>query len=225
MGSTGRIVLLAALLLAGLPGPAAAKQGFWEMLEALSGPGPFTGGGVNLPLVCGTTTNREGPWVDHQANAGFPCWNDEIEPDRRFRRWFGSVRLARYRSLDNDLQYASGVFDTSSQREDDVVWWQIGASFTWAASRAIDLRSGVDANLFSSRRQVFESFSRPSLTIVQVDWRPVREGWARIFSLGIGTDVMLGTLDAIDFGAVPGTFRVRNEVRTRAAFAVDFGRL
>ncbi|MGE3843336.1 MAG: hypothetical protein AB7I50_17335 [Vicinamibacterales bacterium] len=225
MKRIGQIGLLTVAILGGVATQASAKQGFWEVLEALSGPGPFHGGGAALAIVCGTSTSpvaREEPGTAY----GWQCWDTRggQQAKRRYYRWAGELRVARYASRDNLPAFAPGTFDNDDQRKHDVVWWQFGFFLNWPVTRYLDMGAGASANVFGSRRDVFDTFVKPSVSVLELRWHPINRGHWGILTGQFGVDVLFGPFDAVDFGALDGTFHSGTELRARGGLVVDLRR-
>lgn len=211
--------------LGGITAPASAKQGFWEVLEALSGPGHFEGGGAALAVVCGTSTAPTGRQDPGKAYL-WQCWDGRgsQEAKRRYYRWAAKLRVARYASQNNLASFAPGTFASDTERRHDVVWWQVGVALTWPVTRYLDMGAGATANLFGSRQSVFDTFVKPSIHLLELQWRPYdRDHWG-IFAVQVGTDLLFGPFDATDFGARAGTFHSGTELRARGGIVIDVQR-
>jgi hypothetical protein len=190
------------------PRPASA-QGIWRWFESLSGPGPSHGYGFELALICHgnkktsaiaaeSTASSERTWFPH-VSCG-PLARDRVRV---------SIGLsASWLSGENTLEYAAGP-----QPDVDITTW-IGF-VDIGVHRAIDL--GVGAGVIQFGNLPVNSFSRFAFQPVRVSVKPLalkvsadaKTNYRREFIvLKYEATMLADRLEAIDFGAVPDTFKM-----------------
>lgn len=206
-------LLLAGFLVVLLPAPAnAAGAGIWEYLERLSGPGPFEGRSVKVPVVCEFAEMEDGePTGDARKVWFLRCINPRLLPGRMpvtpraggtwwKRRGALAVYVGRLTTNQNELAYVREPDDRG------IVWWKFGPTFIWYAKRSLDLHTSVEWNRLSSKGTAFEPFWVNSLELVGATWKPgVSHGAPfKWLSLGAGVKVLTRSIKAEEFGAIPG---------------------
>jgi hypothetical protein len=222
------VVVLAVLV---IPRAAAAQTGFVRWLERLSGPGPFTGAGVQIDGLCfGAEKSRP----------------TEEDPERSTtRRWFFDVncgRAARNQgrltigaelsklSGKNTLQYDAGI--PADQTD------HVGATLF-----LVDANVGVDRPLDIGAAAGFIHFtgfpggslSRFVVEPIRLTLKPLaiargevsaaqayRREWLQ---LRLVATIIPGGFDAEDFGAIPGTFQSGTEFQGNFYVLVNVGNL
>jgi hypothetical protein len=212
--------------------PAYAARGVWEWLERLSGPGPFHGWAVEVPVACRLTkiskTNNERQTGDSEWDQTWRCWSPYLfekgRPDRVStpdslwkRQLYVSFYLGRYNGKASDLVYAVEPLSR------EVIWWKVGSTFTWEVHPFFDLHTGIQWNRLSSDKDTFTSISATSIELMGITWRPCARcgpGW-RNLGIPLRANLLARSFDAADFGAVPGTFKARPEVQFQWGFVYD----
>jgi hypothetical protein len=236
-------VLCAASFLFFLPAPAHA---WWDWLDELSGPGPFTGPDLQWRIVCiqdptlsasdstspGTSVLRSLESFDsskiEQLSAavfGGGCLlQPSVNPVASL-----NFRVARLWSVDNHLEYSGGTAPR-------VNVWQYEPSFSTFVddAKSVEITTGIGWSVFSGDR--FESTTRFYLTPVVVTITPgarlarrsrgstFGNKFARSVSLSTGIVIMPKGFDARDFGAIPGTFHTEREILATASLTLDLSR-
>jgi hypothetical protein len=204
-----------ALALSAVLSPRPADAAIWEWLEQLSGPGPFWGLAVEIPVICDRATTPPG---DPRLDLGTTCWaRITLEDGRQWeRRWYVGAYVGRFSTDDNPLRYAAPPSDLG------VVWWKFGPTFTWHAHDYFDLHTGIEFNRLSSKDDVFDPIWIPSIELMGITWRPFPDhAFGRLITFPMRASLLAGSLDATDFGAIPGTFEADREVQFRFGVAVD----
>jgi hypothetical protein len=225
-----RVILIAmGMCLLVSPNQAYAGRGVWEWLERLSGPGPFHGWAVEVPVACQVVESGSG---DERWNHLWRCWSpltfERGQADTRGqtrawdRRLYVSAYIGRYTGAASDLQYA---IEPPTR---DIVWWRVGSTVTWEAHRFFDITTGLQWNRLSSKEGVFESLSAASIQLMGITWRPcggcsATSPWRHI-SVPLRATLLARSSDAADFGAIPGTFESRPEVQFQWGIVFDLWR-
>jgi hypothetical protein len=227
------IVAILAVGLLASSRPAYAARGVWEWLERMSGPGPFHGWAVEVPVACRLTkiTKASGgrqTTGDAQWDQTWRCWSPYLyekgRPDRVStsdawwkRQLYVSFYLGRYSGEASDLVYA---VEPPSR---DVIWWKVGGTFTWEVHDYFDIHTGIEWNRLSSDENTFKSISVPTFELMGITWRPCARCSSPWRNLGIPlrASLLARSFDAADFGAVPGTFKTSPEVQFRFGIVYD----
>jgi len=230
-------VLCAASFLFMLPAPAHA---WWDWIDQLSGPGPFIGFDLQWRLVCaqdqiaatsakdpGDTALRSLDSFDGKAQVlagifGAGCLGQpDVNPVSSL-----NFRVARLWSIDNHLQYASGV------QAPTVNVWQLEPSFSTFLDdkKLVELTVGMGVSVLSG--DGFDSMTRlyfrPIMLTVTPGGRLPRSSFGnkfgRALSVSTGIFYMPKGFDAQDFGALAGTFHTDKEILATAAVSLDLSR-
>jgi hypothetical protein len=216
------LVIVTCCVIMQLAAPAPAHA-WWEWLDQLSGPGPFTGLDVQWRVKCiedmragathleATNINPEltlGRFLAQLAGAG--CL---LEPKTNP---LGSLNLSlgRMWSIHNDLRDASGT----ERPQVKITRIEPTLSMFVDASKYIEITSGGGVMYFSG--DGFKRFHR-------YYWRPIAvtiTPGAKAASIRLGMLVTTKGFDASDFGAV-GTFHTDKEVLGTAEVTVDLARV
>ena len=227
--------LCAASFLFMLPEPAHA---WFDWIDQLSGPGPFAGIDFQWRVVCVqddmAATDSATPDENRlrslesfgkgKALAGIfgaGCLNNShANPESSL-----NLRVARLWSIDNHLQYASGV------EAPKVNIWQVEPSYSTFVDdkKMVELTMGMGVSVLSGNG--FDSMTRVYFRPVMLTLTPggrLRRGGfnsvTRGMSLSTGVIYMPKGFDAKDFGAVPGTFHTDNELLLTASVSYDLSR-
>jgi len=202
-----RLFVLAFVLI--LSPTAAQAASWWEWLEELSGPGPFTGVVGSVPVVC----QRGATWTH--------CW-DKTKGDIntsvvvRFG-WFDSGDHPRFKDLP-----ATDAENTGKVR---VV--PISGLFLFRPHRAVDIGPGAGVMVFYGPG--FDTFPRFVLTPVSASLRPLLiwtdAKWARVLRLELDTSYVTKGFTGRDFGNTRTAFRSGREFLTRTGIVIDLGDL
>ena len=200
------------------PAPAHA---WWEWLDQLSGPGPFTGVDVQWRVKCITET-RDGATHLEATNikptvgrvlaqlAGAGClFEPKTNP-------LGSLNISigRMWSIHNDLPYAPG----QATPQVKITRFEPTLSMFVDAKKYIEITSGLGVMWLSG--DGFERFHR-------YYWRPVAvtiTPGEKAASIRLGLLVTTKGFQASDFGAT-GTFHTDKEVLGTAEVTVDLARV
>jgi hypothetical protein len=234
--SAARFVLVALLVLTVCPGRADASGWvLWDWLDQLSGPGPFHGLHVAVPLVCGLGQQENGRVVNPEFKDGITCLNprrmlrsldaEREAGDLTHRPWRRTVtlhlNLARLSSSTGtrNLQYVE------PPAEPGVNWFRIGPGFVWHVHQYLDVHAGLDLNRLSSKGDLFEPIWVPTVELVGVTLHPfadARNRHLRGVSFSVRTARLMRSLDAGEFGAIRGSFQTGKETLIRFGIAYDF---
>jgi hypothetical protein len=212
-----KVMCLTAALLVCSGRPAEARLIDW--LEELSGPGPFTGNGGLVGTICfGSAVKSEG----RAARIVGAAPEDKRKPCAYF-----DFRHFETENDDNFHQFGKTVGATA---------YDFGA--TWLLYRPIELGAGIGfvrfaANDVSTTKMTLTGprvVIKPLLMLTPVSkWRDSNGApttWAKVASvvkLHARQTVILGNLQATDFGVAPGlsTFNVDNDQVTSFGLLID----
>jgi len=229
-----RILLsLTLCLLASAAAPAPAHAWLWELIDGLSGPGPFNGVAFEWRLVCFSEPDPALAHVEEtrdeskRAAARFlqilgpGCFFQQV-PVKNQRRASINLKFGLLKTNKNNITYARDV-DTS------ITLTTLTPTIAWRPTRSVETSFGVGMLQFSG--PAFESFRRLYLQPIQVDVKPfalinqARHAkpvwWDELISVRAGVIVVPGGFDAEDFGGVPGTFHVSRDTIPTAAVFLD----
>jgi len=229
--------LCAASFLFMLPKPAHA---WFDWIDQLSGPGPFAGVDLQWRLVCAQDPQQVTPTDSKDPGDSLRSLDSFDGKARVLAGIFGAgclgdhkanpvsslnVRVAKLWSLDNHLQYASGV------EAPTVNMWQFEPTFSTFVDdkKLVELTVGMGISVLSGNG--FDSMTRlyfrPVMLTITPGGRLSRDGFnkvARALSVSSGIFYMPKGFDAEDFGALPGTFHTDNELLATFAVSLDFSR-
>jgi hypothetical protein len=213
--------------------PTPAHAWIWELLEELSGPGPFHGPAFEWRLVCFSEpdparkdleeTTDEGKLAAARVLQIFGpgCFFKQV-PIQNQRRASINLKLGLLKAKKNDLQY-------TRDRDKDVKLTTLLPNIAWRPTRFFETSMGVGVFWFSGPS--FESFHRIFIQPVQADLKPLAAinsargadavWWDELLSLRAGLVIVPRGFDATDFGAIPGTFRTSRETLKSAAVFID----
>lgn len=228
--------LCAASFLFMLPKPAHA---WFDWIDQLSGPGPFIGFDLQWRLVCtadpvaragkdpGDSSLRSLDSFDGKAKVlagifGAGCLGQpDVHPESSL-----NFKVARLWSLDNHLQYASGV------KAPTVNIWQLEPSYSTFVDdkKTVELTMGMGVSMLTG--DGFDSMTRlyfrPVMLTLTPGGRLSRSNFgnklARSLNVSTGILYIPKGFDAEDFGAVPGTFHTDRELLLTASVSVDLSR-
>ena len=232
--------LCAASFLFMVPRPAHA---WFDWIDQLSGPGPFAGVDFQWRLACVQddqvlVADRQNPDPGDSHLRSLDSFGDGAP--KVLAGIFGAgclgkpsanpesslnLRVAKLWSIDNHLQYASGV--TAPK----VSIWQLEPSYSTFVDdkKMVELTMGMGVSVLSGNG--FDSMTRlyfrPVMLTLTPGGRLKRGGFnsvTRGMSLSTGVIYMPKGFDAKDFGAVPGTFHTDNELLLTASVSYDLSR-
>ena len=217
------LVIATCCVVVQLAAPAPA-QAWWEWLDQLSGPGPFTGLDIQWRVKC-IPDNRAASIAENLSL-------ENIEPGkgRNWARFLGAgclfekanvnplgslnLSIGWMRSIENDLQYAGG-----DKPVVHLTRFEPSLSVFVDSRKFVEITSGYGLMLVRGKR--FDGFHR-------FYWRPVAvtiTPGAKAASIRLGLLLATKGFDATDFGATPGTFHTDKEVLGTAEVTVDLTRL
>jgi len=203
------MVLLALLTL--WPSAAFAAKGWWGWLEELSGPGPFQGPGVAVPVFCMKDS-------EHVS-----CWRG-VDPAPNRRLLVGVARLGS----GHNLRFKDLPDTPDNRREVKVL--QISGVYMFRVLAAVDVGFGAGTMRFSGAG--FEPLWRFTLIPGSVSVHPFafidgwkKNPWAHVVRAEIETSFVTQGLKASQFGTPASSFSVGPESVARAAIVVDFSTL
>jgi hypothetical protein len=197
-------------------------------LEKLSGPGPFGGWNVGVPLFCFDLSPKQDESVTSPA-ASSQFSREAKRPDLSLGSW-KNIALCRgyqdrpnrtlvigfsggsYKSLENDLEYAPSLDLSDKVKLDSYT-----LSFDVRVHPAVDIGVGIGLEHF--RGEAFESFNRFSFEPLRIVVRPMalflpdrpmtrgswRVSWRDLIQVKFNARVYPEGFNARDFGST-GTF-------------------
>jgi hypothetical protein len=194
------------LLLAGLfalwPGVASAQYEWYEWLQELSGPGPFSGTGADWRLLC---FSDDAPAPNESPLITPSCLLTPLQRDQ-FRRASINLAFAYLDANGNPLKYAAGL-------DPAVKLTLLKPSVWWRPFPAFEVGTGAGIMWFSG--PAFPSFTRFFVEPFRVDVKlsalshpfPEYQTWMEAVSFRWGVAFIPGGFLAEDFGAIPGSFQ------------------
>jgi hypothetical protein len=217
------LVIATCCVVVQLAAPAPA-QAWWEWLDQLSGPGPFTGWDVQWRLKCIADTrptvevlaldNLKSPFWHEVARAlGAGCaFESSVNP-------LASVNFAvgRMYAIENNLEYDASV--PKDKRGVRMTKFEPSLSVFVDAKKFVEITSGLGVMMVSG--PAFNRFHHYYWAPLRVTITPGNKA----LSVRLGFMIMPEGFDAIDFGAKPGTFHTDREVLGTASLSVDLSRL
>jgi hypothetical protein len=205
--------------------PSVAHAGLWELIDGLSGPGPFQGTTFEWRLVCVSTPDemsREGDGSKLSLGVVGPGCVFKQVPTRHRRIASVNVQFGLFwdTSNDNRLDYEDPTFD------ERVRLTTLEPSFWVRPTRAVEIGAGVGSAWFSG--PAFESFQRLYLRPFQVEIKPISlvsrdkpyGSRDEFLAVRFGVIVFPEGFDSADFGARPG-FKTDRDILKTFALVVD----
>lgn len=233
---SGLLVVLGSL---GTVPEAAAQRGILGWLDKLSGPGPFTLVGAEIEVACYGVDRFAKPGAQAGATAQVQAGGGTdtsslwvLDPgcfraDRRRPRASLVAQLAGFVNGDNPLLYngASGPERSGS----DVGGFLFLPAIDVSLNRFVDVGAGLGLIRFSG--DDFNAFTRGAIQPFRVTVRPLagigkggdepRNEWLQVRATGL----LIGRLEAVDFGAIPGTYTESGEFQWQVQLLIDLGSL
>jgi hypothetical protein len=231
--------LLVALACLGMAPEAAAQRGILGWLDKLSGPGPFTLVGAEIEVACygvRRLATRDTPTdaaAQVQASGGpdmSSLW--VLDPgcyraDRRRPRASLVAQFAGFFNGDNPLLYGEG--SVRERSGSDVGGFLFIPAIDVSLNRFVDVGAGLGLVRFSG--DDFNAFTRGAIQPFRVTLRPlagIGDGgaapgneWLQVRATGL----LIGRLEAADFGAIPGTYTESGEFQWQVQLLIDLGSL
>jgi len=216
------LVIATCCVVVQLAAPAPA-QAWWEWIDQLSGPGPFTGWDVQWRVKC-IPDLRTGPGVTDLSLAniessvqrklaravGAGClFESKVNPRGSLNFAFGQVYSVR-----NELKYAPG-FD---EPRVTMTKFEPSLSMFVDPEKLIEITSGLGVMVIRGKR--FDTF-------YHFYWTPLRATIKVGKAVGVrfGFIIMPEGFDDVDFGALAGTFHTDKEVLGTASLSIDLARV
>ena len=214
------LVIATCCVVVQLAAPAPA-QAWWEWLDQLSGPGPFTGWDFQWRVKCipdapnaVTDLSLANIASDGQRKVarifGAGClFESKVNPRGSVNFAFGQVYSVR-----NELKYAPGI----DQPRVTMTKFEPSLSMFVDPEKLVEITSGLGVLVINGKG--FDTF-------YHFYWTPVRA----TIQVGKGVSARLGFLimpegfDDVDFGALAGTFHTDKEVLGTASISVDLARV
>jgi hypothetical protein len=213
-----RVVVLLALLTL-WPSAAFAAKGWWGWLEELSGPGPFRGFVVSVPLIC--VSDGEVVPCSQKIRTRVP----EPEPEKRRPKRMIMVSVGSLGS-DDHLRFKDLPDTPENRREVNVL--QVSGLYMFRLHPAVDVGAGAGTMRLSG--DGFDPIWRFTLVPANVAVRPFAlvnqwkdSKWAGIIRGELETSFVTEGFTAEQFGTPASTFRTGPEFLTRAAVVIDVG--
>ena len=201
------------------PAPAHA---WWDWIDQLSGPGPFTGWDVQWRVKCipDTRPGAEDLRLDNIESAGRRAlaralgsgclFEPHLNPQGSANFAFGQVYSVR-----NELKYAPGV----DKPRVTMTKFEPSLSMFLDTTKYVEITRGLGVMMVSGSG--FDSFQHFYWTPLRVTITPGQKA----LSVRLGFIIMPKGFDAADFGAIPGTFHTDKEVLGTASLSIDLARL
>jgi len=203
-----RWVCLAVVLLAigGSAAPASAEIAWWDYIEQLSGPGPFTQSGplgvftIDTGVVCRLVESQEGRsrWISARSP---DCLLSPTRVGRRRVQDFVALRVGAV-NTDNNLPLFE---DRPEELRGSVTAWTIEARYKRRLDAAIALAAGGGV-LFFTGDTIDHGVARTVLTPLSVEFTPIglfhrtsAQKYDGLIGLRFEQMVVVGGLEARDF--------------------------
>jgi hypothetical protein len=223
-------LLLFVVVLAGCPSTAHAD--FLSWLEELSGPGPFRGDMLWVPVAC---RDRAPALVDTDEPSRWHACLVRVTTDKEQKSkqkqpvpllvavkfgWFRSNNGPRFKDLP--------ATDPDNQGRVSVL--PVSGLFLLRLHRAVDV--GAGAGFLRVSGKGFDPLYRLSLTPISASVTPLalncawqEKRWAYIIRAEFETSYIRGGFKGTDFNNTRTSFKSGPEVLTRVGFAIDTGAL
>jgi hypothetical protein len=210
------------LVAVALPRPAYAMAGWWDWLDALSGPGPFSNGiMLDLRLACRiqedpSATEETAAWASYFKNP------DCITNSRKVKGYF-EVRAGRVTTEEKPL-----FSDTPNEPKGRVAAHLLSGMFMRQFDPTLAIGTGIGWLWFSGSN-VTGHPGRVAFTPVSIAFTPLKlfkpgspkAGFVVIHAEEIA---VLGPLQATDFDpASKSSFRTNSDLVSSIAVTLDFG--
>jgi hypothetical protein len=215
------LVFIAVLL---WPTHAHAARGFWGWLEELSGPGPFKGGGVSLPVLCVDSKTNEVAWCGKKKLADS---TDKDMADQKQDNVAGlpatvMLNLGVFNS-DADRPRFSDLDAAAANNQGRVRLWSVTGLYV-VRMGALDIGAGGGVWLLSG--DGFDLIKKLALTPISATFSPValkrpRSRFARL-RLEFETTYIPQGFNGTDFGNSETRFNSGLELVNRIGIVVDF---
>jgi hypothetical protein len=211
-------------------------------LERLSGPGPFDGIAIDARLLCLAETPRARARggeisLDGESIGARLTYPRDIES----RVWFTpagchflnrdqtriqiGVDIGFLDSKRNVLDYSHRPDVSEDDRQVNLNVLMLTADLR--VNRMLDVGAAIGGGFFSSRRDVFPSFSRMVSQPMRLTTRPAAavfdSRWAEVVVVRFDGTKFHGTFTDEDFGARPGTFIEPGEIIWNWSIQFDLG--
>jgi hypothetical protein len=213
-----------ALILIGMvifcPGRAYAGDGWWDWLDAFSGPGPFHGASFSEKLWCPQAANQQEqqPLRKGFYNCGLSDRSTDIKAALTLSAsWLTSGSQPRFRDLDHE--------DPNNTRS--VTVFRLDPAWNVRIHETLDFGFGVGYMRVSG--DGFEPLNRVTITPASVTFVPFASvsdsHWGRVFRIKFGVTFVPGPGDisGSDFGAPEADLQLGSEMLPRMSVGVDFG--
>jgi hypothetical protein len=210
--------------------PATARADFWSWLEELSGPGPFRGGTVWVPVMChdkGQENNKELKW--------YPCLvrvTTRAEEVLRAKEPLPTpvVFAVKIGWLTSKGPRFNDLPPTDADNRGKVSVLPVSGLFLFRLYRSLDVGGG--AGLLRVSGEGFDPLYRVSLIPVSASLTPVAlnpswqdHPWAYILRLEIETSYYPKGFKGTDFNNTRTSFKSGPEFLTRVGLVTDVGAL
>jgi hypothetical protein len=193
----------------------------------MSGPGPFEGVSTVIPVACAFGP-QEPDVDDHTIVVGTPCllpWLlpeayrvERDRPQARRRTVTIALNLARLSTNRNNLQY------TQPPAEPGVNWFKFGPAVVWHVNEHLDVHTSLEWNRLTSKGDVFDPIWVSTIELVGVTWHPFanRPKPLRGLAVPVRAKMLTRSVDAGEFGAIPGSYQTGREVQLQVGIAYNF---
>jgi hypothetical protein len=214
-----------------------ARAGFIDLIDELSGPGPFIGYGAEIRVYCTGVENESGkaqPLPDFWTTGKFKsvkkglsysrCLTNELPTSQR-----PSISIDLAFSYSHSFHFGSS--DPANIKDTTVSIYSLAPSIWWNPIPPVAVGTGLGIDTF--RGAQFSTFSRLYLNPVKVELKPFafakHQNYEHWFSnpaswFTIRADYLLFPkgFDAQDFGST-GTFHTEHESIPRVTILFDLG--
>jgi hypothetical protein len=222
------------LLLVGLAvcWPSTAKADFLSWLEELSGPGPFRGDVLWVPVACldkaPDRVEADEPPRWHRCLVRVTRVAEERSKRKQPIPMLVAVKFGRFRSKDGPRFKDLPASDPDNQGRVSAL--PVSGLFLFRLRRWVDV--GAGAGLLRVSGKGFDPLYRVSLTPISLSVTPLalncawqEKRWAYVIRAEFETSYIHGGFKGTDFNNTRTSFKSGPEVLTRVGFAVDAGAL
>ena len=212
--------------------PAAAQASIWSWLEELSGPGPFHGGVVWVPVLC---HDKDAEKLDvppkwHRCLVKVTTKKEEtIRATQAFPVPVVFAVKVGWLTSDNGPRFKD-LPPTDGDNRGKVSVLPVSGLFLFRLYRALDVGGG--AGLLRVSGEGFDPLYRVSLIPVSASLTPLAlnrawqaHPWAYILRAEVETSFHPTGFKGTDFNNTRTTFKSGPEFLTRAGFVIDVGAL
>jgi hypothetical protein len=198
-------LLLVVTLISFFPARAYALEGWWDWLDALSGPGPFHGIGIGQTLFCKAGTNN---------NFTRLCWRESDQ------RQIVEARVSWFVWGFGDQRFQDDPGDNRS-----INAFSLDGFYLFRINEDLDIDVGPGVGLLRYSGEGFDPVYRFTFTPLSFSIAPFRSAQspvARAFRLRLDSMYVPQGFEGSDFGNFVTQFKTNGEFLTRMAIVFRY---